>query len=151
MYEANSLPIVNIPKRITSFVIDDLVVTLFFMIIFSEQIAVLFASVSEVNEESMLLMNNFVAENILIIFSIKVLYHTVLIWQNGMTLGKYIMKIRVVDLESGYTPNLQQAFLRAAVRIVSETFFYLGFVMAFFTPLKQTLHDKISKCVVIDA
>lgn len=151
MYETDTLPIASTSKRITSFVIDDLVVTLFFMIIFSGQISALFSSVTEINEEAMLLMNTFVADNILIIFAIKILYHTVLVWQNGMTLGKYIMKIRVVDLESGYTPNLMQAFLRASVRIVSETFFYLGFIMAFFSPLRQTLHDKISKCVVIYA
>jgi uncharacterized RDD family membrane protein YckC len=48
-------------------------------------------------------------------------------------------------------PTFLQAFLRASVRLVSDTFFYLGYIMAFFTPLRQTLHDKLSNCVVVYA
>ena len=86
----------------------------------------------------------------LVVLSIKLIYHTVLVWQNGMTLGKYLMKIKVIELETGRIPNFQRSFLRASVRIPSELLFYLGFLMAFFVPLKQTLHDKLSQCVVID-
>jgi uncharacterized RDD family membrane protein YckC len=81
---------------------------------------------------------------------LKVLYHTFFIWQNGMTLGKYFMKIKVVNMNTEETLTLPKALLRAIGRIVSEIFFYLGFLLAFFLPLKQTLHDKISESVVIN-
>ena len=55
------------------------------------------------------------------------------------------------NLKTGYRPSLLQALLRAILRIGSEVFFYLGFIMAFMMPLKQTFHDKLSNCVVIDA
>ncbi len=150
MTESRSIPIASMQKRIMAFVIDDLVITMFFMIIFYDQINQLFVNVTEINQASLERINMFIAENILIVLSIKVLYHTILIWQNGMTIGKYIAKIKVIDLNSEYRPSFQQAFLRASIRLISEALFYVGFIMAFFSPLKQTLHDKFSSCVVID-
>jgi len=150
MTEYNDLPLANIQKRISAFVIDDLIITMFFMIIFYDQIAHLFSNVTVVDQASLEQMNLFISENIVIVFAIKVLYHTILIWQNGMTIGKYVTKIKVIDLNSGQRPSFQQAFLRASIRLVSETLLYIGFILAFFSPMKQTLHDKFSSCVVVD-
>jgi len=145
-----SLPIAPNSKRIWSFVIDDMVVNFFLMIIFSSQITALMSGVTEVNEASIVMVNQFILDNIIIVFAIKVLYHTLLIWQSGMTLGKYIMKIKAVDMFTGERLSFLQALWRASVRLISEIFFYIGFLFAFFTPLHQTLHDKLSNCVVID-
>ncbi len=150
MSESLSLPIASLQKRITSFVIDDIVITLFFIIIFYDQFSAVLSNITVVDEAALENINAFIAQNLLVVLSIKLLYHTVLIWQNGMTLGKYLMKIKVIDLETGDTPGFQKAFLRASVRIPSEVLFYLGFLMAFFVPLRQTLHDKLSNCVVVN-
>jgi len=150
----NSLPIASMQKRISSFVIDDIVVSLFFLIIFYDQIASLLTAAQangEVNTATIEIMNSFLAENIIIVFAIKVIYHTVLVWQNGMTIGKYVVKIKVISLHTEQRPTFQQAFLRASLRLISDTFFYLGYIMAFFTPMRQTLHDKFSQCVVVYA
>ncbi len=134
---------ISVPKKRTgAFIIDDLVVSFLFMAIFWSQIS----SLRTIEE-----INLFLTENFLIIVAIKILYHTFFIWQNGMTLGKYLMKIKVVSLRTGEIPLLHIAVARASLRIVSETFFYLGFLMAFFNPMVQTLHDKLTGCVVIDA
>jgi uncharacterized RDD family membrane protein YckC len=151
MTESTSLPISSIQKRISAFVIDDIAVSIFFLIIFYDQISNTFSNITVLDQASVETVNVFIAENILVVFSIKILYHTVLIWQNGMTFGKYIMKIRTVDLGTETTPSLYKAFLRAILRIGSEVFFYFGFLLAFIMPLKQTFHDKFSNCVVIDA
>lgn len=129
-------------RRVGAFVIDDLAVSFLFLAIFWSQISTLGSSVEAIN--------SFLADKFIFIILIKILYHTLFVWQNGMTLGKYFMKIRVVSIDSGQTPLLHMALLRATLRIVSETFFYLGFLMAFFNPMVQTLHDKLSSCVVID-
>jgi uncharacterized RDD family membrane protein YckC len=134
--------IASVKKRVGSFVIDDLAVSFLFMVIFWSQISA-FQTIEEINL--------FLANNFLVIVVIKVLYHTFFVWQSGMTLGKYLLKIKVVSLNSGEVPSLSIALARASLRIVSETFFYLGFIMAFFNPMVQTLHDKLSGCVVIDA
>jgi len=151
MEENMALPIASMKKRMLSFVIDDIVVSLFFLIIFYDQLMSLLASDTAVDQVSMEMMNSFIAENIMIVLGIKLLYHTILIWQNGMTIGKYVAKIRTISLNSGERPSFQQAFLRASVRLLSESIFYIGFLMAFFLPMRQTLHDKLSNCVVIDA
>jgi len=154
MEEHNGLAIASMQKRISSFVIDDIVVSLFFLIIFYDQITALLTAAQidgEVNSAAFDLMNTFLAENIVIVFAIKVIYHTVLVWQNGMTIGKYAVKIKVISLKTEERPTFQQAFLRASLRLISDTFFYLGYIMAFFTPLRQTLHDKLSQCVVVYA
>ncbi len=156
MAESNSLPIASVQKRISAFVIDDLMVALFFLVIFYDQLLAIAAQTSGVMSPEEITMiqeqlRQFSVDNLVIMLSIKVLYHAVPVWQNGMTLGKYIMKIRVVDLKTGARPSLIQAFLRAILRIGSEVFFYLGFIMAFMMPLNQTFHDKFSNCVVIDA
>ena len=150
MSDSLSLPIASIQKRITSFVIDDIVISIFFIVIFYDQFSAVFSNITMVDEAALESINTFIAQNLLVVLSIKIIYHTVLVWQNGMTLGKYLMKIKVIDLETGSTPDFQKAFLRASVRIPSEVLFYLGFLMAFFVPLRQTLHDKLSNCVVVN-
>ena len=150
MKEPNALPVASLRKRIGAFVIDEIVVSLFFMVIFYEQISTLFSDVTVVDQEVLNAFNMFIAENILIVFSVKILYHAVLIWQSGMTFGKYMMKIKAVDLETGNRLSFYKALLRAILRIGSEVLFYAGFLMAWFMPLRQTFHDKLSNCVVID-
>ena len=155
MSELNSLPIATSQKRVVSFVIDDIIVSLFFMVIFYDQIAALLHTIPSAQQADsqvvLEVMNQFVTQNLVLLFTLKVLYHTVLVWQNGMTIGKYFMKIRVIDLQTYEKPTFMTAFYRAVLRIPSEVFFYLGFLMAFFVPLRQTLHDKFSNCVVVDA
>ena len=156
MAESVSLPVSSSQKRITAFVIDDMMVAFLLFIIFYDQLMVIASHLPsvltpEAIESFQHEMHQFNVDNLLLVLTLKVLYHTVPVWQNGTTLGKYIMKIRVIDLKSGVNPSLVQAFLRALVRIGSEVFFYLGFIMAFMMPLKQTLHDKLSNSVVIDA
>lgn len=151
MSESMPYAIASNPRRITAFMIDDMVISLFFIIIFYDQFSAVFSNITTIDEVALQSINAFIAQNVAVVFLIKLIYHTVFVWQNGMTLGKYIMKIKVIDLETEETPNFQKAFLRGSLRLVSEVLFYIGFIMAFFMPMKQTLHDKISGCVVVDA
>ncbi len=129
-------------RRIGAFVIDDLVVSFLLLGIFWSQLQQLKTAEA---------LSIFLNENFLIIMAVKVLYHTIFVWQGGKTLGKYLTNMKVVTIEHGTVPSFDKALLRAMMRIVSETLFYIGFLLAFFTPNIQTLHDKISGCVVIDA
>ncbi|MEA2048347.1 MAG: RDD family protein [Campylobacterota bacterium] len=151
MSESSSYPIASNPKRLTAFMIDDIVISLLFFIVFYDQFSELFSAITVVDEATLLTINMFISQHIVTVFLMKLLYHTVFVWQNGMTLGKYIMKIKVIDLQTGDTPDFQKALLRGSVRLISEVLFYIGFMMAFFMPMKQTLHDKLSACVVVDA
>ncbi len=81
---------------------------------------------------------------------INIIYHTFFTWQNGKTLGKHIMKIKVVNIADGSLLSLSMSLLRSLVRVVDEAFFYIGFLPAFFSPTKQTLHDRVSRSVVVN-
>lgn len=156
MSESTVLPIASIQKRITSFIIDDMIVAVLILIIFYEQLVQIASQLPTVlTPEAIEVFKNqidqFSVDNLLLIVALKVLYHTFFVWQNGMTPGKYFVKIKAIELNTAQTPTLTKALLRALLRIVSESVLYLGFVLAFFLPLKQTLHDKLSGCVVIHA
>ena len=129
-------------KRIWSFAIDDLVVSMLFLAIFFDQLAQL------TTPESATL---FVKTNYWVLALLKVIYHTIFTWQNGKTLGKQIMKIKTVSISDGTLLTLPMSFVRSVVRILDETFFYIGFLPAFFSPTRQTLHDRISRSIVINA
>jgi uncharacterized RDD family membrane protein YckC len=142
----------TISKRTLSFIIDDIVVGIFLIIIFYDQISALGVEASKYQdiEDIKVIVDNFVINAIPIVLAIKVLYHSLLVWQSGMTIGKYILKIKVIDINSSQTPSFAQAVFRSVMRIVSEMPFYLGFLLAFITPKRQTFHDKVSNCVVVD-
>ncbi len=134
--------IASAQKRTGAFVIDDIVISFLIFGIFYEQIMIL------TTPEAIML---FLEQVFIPITLLKIAYHTFLVWNNGMTVGKYIMKIRVVSENDGANLNFVRSLLRAVVRIFSEVIFYIGFILAFFSPKVQTLHDKISGAVVIDA
>lgn len=150
-YTIASFRLASNNRRMVAFAIDDIVISLLFFIIFYEPFSQLFSAIAVIDEHTVEMINGFIAQNILAVLAIKLIYHTLFIWKMGMTLGKYVMKIKVIELESETTPTLPKSLLRSMVRIVSETLFYLGFILAFFIPLKQTLHDKLSGTIVIDA
>ncbi len=134
--------IAPIKKRIASFVIDDFILSMLIFVIFYDQLSVI---------TDMEALSGFMNDNFFIIASVKLLYHWVLVWQNGMTVGNFVLKIRVVDEDSSVLLLWHKALLRSFLRLFSEAAFYIGFLVAFVSPKVQTMHDKFSNAVVVDA
>ena len=67
-------------------------------------------------------------------------------WQG--TVGKKIMGIQVTDL-NGARISLGRATLRLAVKAFLSSWFLIGYIMAFFTQRKQSLHDLIAGTLVL--
>ncbi len=131
----------SIGKRLISFTIDDIIVSLLFTAIFYQQITML---------NTPELMMAFIVQYSWVLYALKVIYHTFFIANNGATIGKYAVKIKAVDEVTGAKLSWGKAFIRAIVREIGEMLFYFTFFFAFFNTKRQTLHDKISSCVVID-
>ena len=127
-------------KRVASFVIDDLVISIFFIIIYLDQLK---------NMTTQEQASAFILANYWVLLSLKVIYHAYLTWQGGRTIGKYFMKIRSVTVD-GRAISLSSSLVRAIVRLLDEAIFYLGFLPALFSPTRQTIHDRISRSIVID-
>lgn len=82
--------------------------------------------------------------------AVPVLYFGMLtyFWR-GQTVGKRIMKIRVVSLKSERV-GLMQSFDRAFGLTYSTITLFFGFLRFFESPIRQTRHDKIVDTIVVD-
>lgn len=131
----------EIPRRVTAFVIDDLLVSVIFMIILwgpMQQSGSIEGVIAIVNAAW------------LPIVLVKILYQTFFVWQYGATLGKMAMRIEVVEAVSLAQPGFNVAFNRAVFRVVSEVVLYIGFVWALFDPNRQAWHDKTASTLVVN-
>jgi uncharacterized RDD family membrane protein YckC len=144
----NNYQISTIRKRTTAYFLDDIIVSLLLFVIFYNQLVIIYQQIQNSMDFTPLIA--YLQENTLVFILLRIVYQTFFVWQNGMTPGKMIMKIRIIEMDSGQIPSFSVAFLRASIRIVSESIFYIGYIMAFFNPMVQTLHDKLAKTVVVD-
>jgi len=134
--------VAKIGKRGIAFFIDSFVIVLLLMTIYSHQMKYV------VNEESLAI---FFSDKFLPFSLLSFIYQTLFVWKYGVTLGKLTVRIRVVEIDTNANPSFRSALLRSGFRVISDNSMMLGYIVAFFSPLVQTFHDKISKTVVVDA
>ncbi|MGB7402257.1 MAG: RDD family protein [Arcobacter sp.] len=139
----DNFELATINSRIIAFIIDDMLITFIVLAIFWDTITNNGSDLTTV----LILMNKFVFQ----VLVLKFVYQTFFVWYYGATLGKIVAKIRVIDYDNFSKISLIQSALRSFGRILSEMFFYIGFIFAFFNEGKQTFHDKISKTLVVNA
>ena len=65
------------------------------------------------------------------------------------TPGKMIMKIKLVDADTGRPPSAKQDIIRYAGYFVSTIVLTLGMIWIAFDPRKQGWHDKMANTVVV--
>jgi len=138
----SGLNLSSVSKRATAFFIDELLLSFLLMVALWDPI-----SSAKGIEDIVSITNTFILEYMLM----KIVYQAFFVTQYGATLGKIAMKIRVIEVATLQNPSIGSSINRAIFRIVSESFFYLGFLWGFFDPARQTLHDKTAKTLVIDA
>lgn len=69
--------------------------------------------------------------------------------ENGQTVGKMALGIRVIDFRSGGPIGFGRGFIRWLGRIVSSIPCFLGYLWAIWDKEKQGWHDKIATTVVV--
>ncbi len=136
------LVVAPIAKRAFAMFIDEALLSLLLIVVLWDA----FTAASSV-EEVINLTNAFVLE----FMAMKIVYQTFFVMQYGATLGKILMKIRVVEVGTLATPGFLSAFNRGVFRIISEIFLYLGFLWGTMNPLHQTWHDKTARTLVVNA
>ena len=137
----NNFNIATMQKRILAFLIDDIILATLITFILWDSLS---GNLHDINY-LLLLLNESVAK----ILIIKAIYQTFFVWYYGATVGKLIVKIRVIDLNLRRV-SFASALIRSIFRLGSEYILYIGFLFAYFNNSKQTLHDKISKTIVVD-
>lgn len=128
-------------KRAFAFFLDETLLS--FLLIFALWDS--FATAKDI-EEVINLTNTFVLEYM----AMKIIYQAFFTMQYGATLGKIVMKIRVIEIKTLRRPNVLSALNRAIFRIISEMFFYLGFLWGILDPSRQAWHDKTAKTLVVN-
>jgi len=136
------LELASVFKRAIAAAIDDTILSLILVVILFDNLAAL-----QDAQQMISLINSFVLEFI----AIKIIYHTIFITLYGATAGKMIMKIRVIEIATAAEPTWIVSLNRAIFRIVSEMFFYLGFLWGILDKNRQTWQDKTARTLVIDA
>jgi len=129
-------------KRAMAFFIDEMLLSFLLVVALWDSF-----SGAVTMEEMINITNTFVLEYMLM----KIIYQAFFVMQYGASLGKIIMKIRVIETKTIQTPNVVVSLNRAIFRVVSELFLYLGFLWGLLNPERQTWHDKTAKTLVVDA
>lgn len=135
------LKLASTDKRTVSHIIDDLILLMLLFLIISDTIS------NSSNIESKILFINSLVIKFMII---KFLYHLIFTALYGASIGKMLLKIKIVDQQGFHTPLVIQSATRSFVRLFSESIFYLGFLWAIFDQDKQGWHDKIARTIVVN-
>lgn len=141
---SSNLQLASMRSRAFAYIIDDLIITIIVMAIFWNRII----SVSHDSEAMIYLMQT---ELVTPLFILKIVYQTFFVWYYGATIGKIIVKIRVIDANHWGRVSMFAALLRAVGRVFSEMFFYIGFLIGFFNDGRKTFHDFTGKTLVVNA
>jgi uncharacterized RDD family membrane protein YckC len=132
----------DIKKRAMALFIDTMLLSFLLNIALYDQLVMIKNPEEEIN---------FIGEYLFHIMLMKVAYETFFIYQYGATIGKIAMKIKVLEIRTLDNPSVLSALNRAIFRIVSEMFFYLGFLWGMLDPVRQAWHDKTAKTIVVNA
>jgi len=139
--DREELKVASVMKRAVAMTIDDLLVSLIIVIAFSN------AFINAKTYEQVLILTN---ELFGYIFLAYTLYHWIFITLYGKTIGKMIMKIRIIDIETLDNPTWSRALIRSIMRNFDEMFFYLGMAFALVDPLNRAIHDIVGKSVAVE-
>jgi len=140
--DVDNLQLASIKSRTVAFIIDDLSITFIVLILLWNKISTVDGDFNNI----LMIINQAFLQVILL----KFIYQTFFIWYYGATIGKLIVKIRVIDFDNYGKISLTNSAIRSIGRILSESIFYIGFIFAYYTEAKQTLHDKFGKSLVVN-
>ena len=129
-------------KRAVSAIIDELLLSFLLIVALWDSF-----SNAQTMEEMILVTNAFVLEYM----AMKIIYQAFFTMTYGASIGKIVMRLRVIEIKTLDNPNVLSALNRAIFRVISEMLFYLGFLWGLLDPSRQTWHDKTAKTLVIDA
>jgi uncharacterized RDD family membrane protein YckC len=141
--DVDNLELASFGSRVKAFIIDDILITVLFAVLYWEKLSNYSTELTDV----LVVMN----ESVLQILLMKFIYQSFFVWYYGATVGKLVAKIRVIDYNHFGRVSLLNSVIRSFFRILSEMFFYIGFVLAFFNDSRQTLQDRVGRTLVVNA
>ena len=141
LLHTENLTLASIGKRASALFLDELLLSLLIVVAFWNS----FASATS-TLEIISLSQQLTFEYMLL----KIIYQAFFVYMYGATLGKMMVRIRIVQISDLDKPTPAASANRSFVRIISEMFFYLGFLWGVMDPLKRTWHDLSAKTLVVE-
>lgn len=129
-------------KRIIAHIIDDLLLSMMIIGIYWESIMQ--------NTDDVEVLLQIISSSFLILYGIRILYHWLFVQFYGATIGKIVVKIRVIELGLLDNPSWSQALIRSSLRLLSEVLMYLPFLYLLINSLKRGLHDIAANTLVVE-
>lgn len=143
----------SIGKRWLAVVIDGFVVAIatVLLLVAGGALAPLETAMASADEAAVSeAFSNFQSNTLTVNLLISAVYNVALmVWFNGQTLGKMMLRLRVVK-KSGGRITILDALLRNVFGYMVSQIFLLGYLWALFDKEKQAWHDKMAGTVVVE-
>ena len=135
-----NLKIAPLSKRVIAFLIDDCLISVLIFFMFFSQFSKADDQVAVVELTRSLLIY---------VILLRFVYQSLFTYLFGASLGKIIMKIRIIQISDLDTPDLLNAICRSFFKELGQFLMFIGYLFALGDPFLRTLHDRIVKSVVI--
>lgn len=142
--QRENLNLASMRKRFIAFMIDYFLIFVIVYIIYQDTLSSI--SSSEDIESMIIIMTDATITG----FIIKFIYESFFVYQYSATIGKIVMKIRILNIDTFDDLTLLESIMRSGIKLINEYILYLGCMLAFLGELKQTLHDRATKSIVVD-
>lgn len=149
-FEINGIQLAPIFKRTVAFVIDNLLLGFLLSFILNDQMQELLKSGQNLEEMVATLQQS--ALFFVLALGLWVLYEIFFVVRFGGTIGKVIMKIKIIDTQSLASPTISKAVRRTLLKVVCFTSILLlfAFLVLVFNSKRQALHDIFARTAVVE-
>lgn len=147
LLERENLELANLGARFLAYLFDCFLVFFVCVLISWNDIALLF---SEINTDSLSLVKKLLWQGFWLYVFLFLCYEVLLVSLYGATLGKMIVKIRIISVEFVDKPSVLRTFCRTIFKCLGALFLYVGFIIAFDERFRRALHDIVPKTLVIE-
>lgn len=144
LLERENFTLASLQARIIAYVLDLCIISVALSFIFWDELVVM-----QIALDSGKLPKDTMSTFMLWVFVFCMVYEVLFSMLYGATLGKIVMKIRIISIDFVDKPSFLQAFIRALLKYIGSNIFYLSYLPAFGDVFRRALHDKIPKTLVI--
>lgn len=146
LLDRENLSIAPMQKRAFAWLLDSILISIVFMLIYSDDFAKISANAT--NYDALIL---FIQLKTWQISLLKIIYDSVFIYLYGASLGKMAFKIRTISIDLVDNPTLFNSIIRAVSKFLGESIFFITYFFAFADKFNLALHDRIAKSIVISS
>ena len=145
LLEREGLTLASIQTRILAYVLDVCIISVAVSFLFWEELLAV-----QIKLDSGNVPKDMMIELLLWVFAFCMVYEVLFSMLYGATLGKVVMKIRIISIDFVDKPSFLRSLSRALLKYIGSNILYLSYLPAFDDVFRRALHDKIPKTLVIN-